>query len=130
METRDTHHVCCSLSSFTFLIPTANLFIALPNGYSIPIKCIGSVQLRDNLLLSKVLYVPDFHFNLISISVLTKNHQFSVNFLIDSCIIQDHTQGKVIGMGRRQDNLYVFYSSSSPKILDILTNCNKVSVTK
>lgn len=40
--------------------------VTLPNGHAVPIKSIGSVQLFDNLPLSDVLFVPDFHFNLIS----------------------------------------------------------------
>ena len=115
LDTRATHHVCCSLSSFIFSILATNLSVALPNGHSIPIQCISSVQLFDNWLILEVLFVHDFQFNLISISALIKTHQFLVNFFIDSYIIQDHTQGEVIGMGKRQGNLYVFYFSSSSK---------------
>ena len=91
LDTGATHHVCCSLNSFDSVIPTFNSFVTLPNGNSVPVKNTGSIRLLPSLTLSNVLFVPDFFFNLISISALTKTHQISINFLSDSYVIQDLT---------------------------------------
>ena len=53
------------------------------------------------LVLHDVLFVPLFTFNLLTIS-----HNCIVNFLFDSCVIQDLTRGLMIGKDRRQGNLY------------------------
>ncbi|RVW62670.1 hypothetical protein CK203_060765 [Vitis vinifera] len=56
-----------------------------------------SVRLSDTLNLDNVLFVPMFTFNLLSISALTLSHNCSVNFLSNSCFIQDLTRGLTIG---------------------------------
>ena len=53
-----------------------------------------------------MLFVPLFAFSLLSISALTLSHNCCVNFLSNSCMIQDLTQGLTIGKVRRQNNLY------------------------
>jgi len=47
-------HECCS--------------IAMPNGKQAEIKHVSSMELQCNLVLKDVLHIPDFHFNLLSIS--------------------------------------------------------------
>ena len=47
-------------------------FITMPNGKQSRIAHIGSVQLTPSLLLSNVLHVPDFQFNLLSVSKLCR----------------------------------------------------------
>ena len=46
------------------------------------------------------------------IVVLTQSCKYSVTFLSDCCFIQDISQAKTIGMGRRHGNLYVLDTSS------------------
>ncbi|XP_075084997.1 uncharacterized protein LOC142168238 [Nicotiana tabacum] len=41
--------------------------VSLPNGYKIKITNIGSLTLSPDLILHNVLYVPSFHYNLISV---------------------------------------------------------------
>ena len=68
---RATHHVCCSLSTFIESTPTQNAFMTLLNGQSITINLIGSMFLPPNLILNNVLFVPNFHLNLLQTSSLT-----------------------------------------------------------
>ena len=44
---------------------------------------------------------------------------------MNSCFIQDHTQGMTIGKGRHEGNLYIFYLPSS-----ISVACNNVSLSQ
>lgn len=54
---------------------------------------------------------------------------FSSNFFSNSCVIQDHTQGKMIGMGRRVGNLYILNTSNVfPKSCSTPIVCNNASL--
>lgn len=78
IDTRATHHVCCSLKLFSSTIPVINSFVRLLTGESIQIKRIGSVLVSNSLVLHNVLFVPQFTFNLISVSALTLANSYSV----------------------------------------------------
>ena len=64
------------------------------------------MKLSNTLNLDNVLFVPMFTFNLLSISALTLSHNCSVNYLSNSCVIQNLTWDLTIGKGRRRKNLY------------------------
>ena len=89
-----------------------------PNGQSVEITKVEFVRLSDSLALNNVLFVPLFAFNLLSVIALTHTHNCCINFLSNSCLIQDLYRGLTIGKGRRERNLY---------FLDLGThNCNSV----
>ena len=125
------HHVCCSLSTFTQSTPAQNSFVTLPNSQSVVINRIGYVFLSPDLILNNVMFVPNFYFNLLSISSLTQSYKSSTNFMVDSCTIQGHTRTKTIGMSRRHGNLYflniVNFHSTTPQIFN---PCNNVSLSQ
>lgn len=58
------------------------------------------IRLSHGLILDDVLFVPYLHFNLTSISSLTKQHRCVVSFFTNSCHIQDFNRTKVIGKGK------------------------------
>ena len=100
-----THHVCCNLSYFshsTFKIPQSLFLMVM----LLPFNQIGYVKLSNYLILHNVLFVPMFAFNFLSISALILDYNCCINFLSNSCVIQDLTQGLMIGKGRRHNNLY------------------------
>ncbi|KZV37633.1 hypothetical protein F511_38248 [Dorcoceras hygrometricum] len=112
LDTGATHHICCSLSMFHSVRPVSSK-IMLPNTLTIQVSVIGSVFLTSDLILHDVLYVPEFQFNLLSISALTNNRECSVSFTANSCQIQDIKRTKMIGTGKRLGNLYVLMKSTS-----------------
>lgn len=67
---------------------STNLVI-LPNGNSTSIISTGSVQISASCTLQNVLLVPDFQFNLISISQFTKDQNCCVVFYPHFCVFQD-----------------------------------------
>ena len=76
-------------------------------------------------------YVPQFHFNLLSVSALTQYHHCSVHFVSESCFIQDRMQGKMIEMGRCRGNLYVLNPTNLfPIPSSVTTICNNASKTE
>lgn len=105
--------------------------INLPNGSSIPISHIGTIQFSDTFVLTNVLCVPSFSFNLIFFSKLTSSLHCCFFFLSQHCFIQDLTQWRTIGLGSRHDNLYIlqhpvyhksFISIVSPPVFLIFDN--------
>ncbi|RVX02926.1 hypothetical protein CK203_023296 [Vitis vinifera] len=106
LDSGATHHVCYSRASFEPFTPTFNSFVALPNGHTVPVGGTGSVRLCNDLTLQNVLFVPQFHCNLLSISALTQQHPYVVSFHSDHYVIEDPTQGRKIGIGRQANNLY------------------------
>lgn len=48
--------------------------VRLPNGSHLSVSDKGDVAVSDKLILHSVIYVPNFHFNLLSISKFTKSH--------------------------------------------------------
>ncbi|KZV50131.1 hypothetical protein F511_17237 [Dorcoceras hygrometricum] len=82
MDTGATHHIFCSISMFNSSRAIQSK-VTLPNAFTVPVMLIGSVAVTSDLTLKNVLYVPDFQFNLLSISSLTNNRKCSVF----SCLI-------------------------------------------
>ncbi|XP_070014454.1 uncharacterized protein [Nicotiana sylvestris] len=58
--------------------------------------------------MSNVLVVPDFMFNLLSMSKLTKELSRSVNFFPGFCVFQELWSGKVKGIGRQREDLDIY----------------------
>lgn len=113
-------HVCSGLAMFTELSPVSSVNVSLPNGVSVPITHTGTIRLSDSLILSNVLHVPDFHFNLISVSCLVRSSSCSAHFYPNGCFLQDLSQGSMIGRGELHHNLYILsrptLSTSSPVV--------------
>ena len=67
---------------------------------------LGSIRLGRNLELHNVLHIPQFKFNLLSVSCLTKSMGCKLWFDESSCALQDLSRDLMIGMGRQVANLY------------------------
>jgi len=74
-------------SSLTYFdtLPT----VTLVDGTKTAIKGIGQITPTSSFSLNSVLYVPNSHFNLISVSQLTKTLNCSVLFTPTSVCVQD-----------------------------------------
>lgn len=82
MDTGATDHM---LSNFQFLeSPIACVLhspcVQLPNGSSVSITHVGIYTIQLGLQLTKVLYVPNFYYNIFSISKLTNDLNCVVSF--------------------------------------------------
>ncbi|CAL1356682.1 unnamed protein product [Linum trigynum] len=82
------------------------LQVKIPNGTGVKVKSIGTSKLSSNLCLDRVLHVPDFQCNLLSVSRLTTDLPVALIFLSDFCVIQDLPSKRLIGMGKHIDGLY------------------------
>ncbi|OIS97975.1 hypothetical protein A4A49_53954 [Nicotiana attenuata] len=60
--------------------------VHLPNGKSVPVTYQGSYNLTKNGTVHDVLCVPEFKYNLLSVSKLTRELQCSVNYFSTFCV--------------------------------------------
>lgn len=109
-------HVCSDLAMFTSLSPVTSVSVSLPNGIQVPITHTGTIHITSALILHNVLLVPDFHFNLISVSCLTKTLNCAAHFFPIGCLLQDLTRGLMIGKGSLYNNLYILDKASPPSV--------------
>ena len=58
-------------------------------------------------MITDVLRVPEFQFNVLSVARLTEELQCCVSFFSDFFIIQDLFNGKVKGIGEERDGLFI-----------------------
>lgn len=54
--------------------------VNLPNGMTTPITHTGEISLSSRVELKKVLFVPNFHYNLLSVSKFYKDNTVTVIF--------------------------------------------------
>jgi len=66
IDTGVTDHMICCTSLFTSITATITYQVKLPNGQDVPVTHIGVVRLSEHLVLTHVLCVPSFNFNLLS----------------------------------------------------------------
>ena len=127
LDSGATHHVSHNKDLYIEYRSLENTYVTLPNGYTVHIEGIGFIQLTDDISLHNVLYIPEFKFNLISVSVLTKTLNSKVSFTSDQWFIQELTRELMIGQGSQVGNLYVMdfnKNTQSVCLQDVSTTCS------
>ena len=84
-----TDHMVHSISCFTSITATLNTFVNLPNGETALVTHGGTVKISERLILTNVLCVPAFSFNLLLVSQLAKSILCCLIFFGNICFIQD-----------------------------------------
>jgi hypothetical protein len=82
--------------------------VSLVDSFTSHISHKGDVILSSDIMLSYVLHVHNFAFNLLSVSRLTKSLNCAVIFLHNHCLLQDLNSRKIFGKGYERDGLYYF----------------------
>lgn len=100
-------HMTSSLENLMNVKRVPSIFtITLPTGATTMITHIGDVVLENGLKLVDVLYVPQFHHNLLSIHKLAQDNNCEVIFHPKSCTIMDSETKDVVGVGEMKRGLY------------------------
>ena len=110
LDTRVSDHISSNkdfFSSLTFPSPLPT--ITLVNGSQTIAKSIGSACPLPSLPTS-ILYVPDFPFNFISVSKLTRDLHCVLTFSHNSITLQDQSTRKTIGIGHESQGIFHFRS--------------------
>lgn len=87
--------------------------VCFPNSHSSIFSYIGDYVLDSTHLLHDVLLVPDFQYNLISISKFTTDLATITLFYPDRVIFQDLSSGRLTWIGRVHGGLYIWMDKKS-----------------
>lgn len=82
--------------------------VNLPTGAKVNVSYVGNAPIFEKDIVKNVLFVPDFRFNLLSVSKITRVLSCFVSFYPDFCVFQDLHSGKVKGIGKENGGLYIF----------------------
>lgn len=120
-----TNHMTYNKTLLTKIRPLPYPFlVTLPNGYKVKVTEIGDAYLSPALTLHKVLIVPSFKFNLISVHCLTSQLKGIVSFSSSSCLIQGPSLKSPLEIGRARNGLYF----TCPRCLTCSTNTSSSPV--
>ncbi|KAF5471273.1 hypothetical protein F2P56_011717 [Juglans regia] len=112
VDTGATDHMVCSTSFFSSITCSTKTFVKLPNGSHVEATHIGTVHLSDNIILTGVLCVPSFSFNLLSVGKLTHDSSLCLVFSGQFCFIQVLSSWTTIGLAKIQCGLYFLLPST------------------
>ncbi|CAM8930112.1 unnamed protein product [Rhodiola kirilowii] len=102
-----TDHFTCNIDLlFDIHEVTNSCTVLLPNGETSQVKLAGKIALSNSIVLQEVYYVPEFKFNLISVSKLASCSNCSIKFSKDVCVIQDHVHKTSLRIGEMVKGLY------------------------
>ena len=108
-------HITPNLEMLTSVQKLSNPgYITMPNGKHSRIAHIGSVRLSPTLLLTNVLHVPEFQFNLLSVSKLCEQIAGKVIFTSSGCTLQGPMQLEVV-LGKAYHGLYHVQNTAHSK---------------
>jgi hypothetical protein len=114
-----------SLLSRLSALPTLSS-VTLADGRSCTVTGEGTTTLTPDITLDRVLLVPEFPVNLLSISKITKQLFCAVTFFPFHCVFQDLQTGRKIGTGHERGNdIYVLTRETVPP--GLAAACTSVS---
>nr|GMD06150.1 Integrase, catalytic core [Ipomoea batatas] len=108
-----TDHIVCDGDLLNRVdVERGDFPVTIPNEDKVAVKSIGSTKLPNGVQINRVLSIPDFICNLVSVGRLTKDCNCTLTFFSDFCIMQDLPSRKLIGVGRMRDGLYYLEPTS------------------
>ncbi|XP_019255206.1 PREDICTED: uncharacterized protein LOC109233798 [Nicotiana attenuata] len=121
-----THHIAASMDLLTNdnIKKESKDTVHFPTRDKIPISHTSHASLLGIEVIKGVLYVPDFKFNLLSVSKLTRELRCSVNSFPDFVLFQDLYSGRVNGIDKETCDLYIVKGSSNNSSRD----CNVAAI--
>lgn len=99
---------------FDIIVLTQPLTVNLPNSYKIRVTHAGKVSLFPDMILDRVLYVPSFKFNLLSVHKFC--YQFGCDLIFSAflCSLQGLSLERPLDLGRLSNGLYLLRSKHYP----------------
>ena len=103
-----TNHMICNSSLFsTFQSQPSPSTVTLADGSHSCVLGSGTIVPTPSIPLTSVLSLPNFSFNLMSVSKLTRTLKCYISFFPDFCLFQDLMTKQIIGRGRESGGLYI-----------------------
>lgn len=136
VDTGATDHVINNTACYSSFQDIRGTRVMLPNGRCVKVTHIGDVQLFAKIILRDVFCVPEFEFNLLFVSKLTKTYNCCLVFYGDHCEIQSGPKREMIGYAKEQGGLYKFQKAEEglqlqpilSKSLAVASSCNNFDV--
>ena len=108
------NHMTGNSSLFTtFQSHPSTSTVTLANGSKSCILGLGTIHPTSLITLTSVLSLPQFSFNLISVSKLTRTLNCNISFFPDHYLIQDLSTKRIIGQGCESRGLYILETKVS-----------------
>lgn len=98
VDTGATNHMVSQLDMFirgSMIKLEVSKSVYLPNGNTTQVTHVGSCSLSDRSIISNVFYLPEFKYNVILVSKLTKELGCSVTFFPNCCVFKELYSGNV-----------------------------------
>lgn len=130
VDTGAIDHVSYSMQNFKNSHPVFNMYVQLHTSVKLQVSHVGEVQLYPNLTITNVLYVPEFHFNLLSVSRLTLTTSYCLMYSGDNCLIEDQFSMILIGYAKLKAGLFILQPTNYFPALPSLVNTYAVSTVK
>ena len=103
-----TDHMTGNSSLFsTFQSQPSPSTVTLADGSHSCVLGSGTIVPTPSIPLTSILSLPNFSFNLMSVSKLTRALMCYISFLPDFCLFQDLMTKQIIGRGRESGGLYI-----------------------
>ena len=103
-----TYHISGNSSLFsTFQSQPSPSTITLADGSHSCVLGSGTIGPTPSIPLTSILSLPNFSFNLMSVSKLTPTLKCYISFFPDFCLFQDLMMKQIIGRGRESGGLYI-----------------------
>ena len=103
LDSGANEHMTGELSLFSSPVIPVSQSVRIADGSTVHIQSKGDVCLSSHITLSSVLHVPNFTYNLMSISRLVKDLNCVVIFSPSGCLLQDSISKKILGRGYERD---------------------------
>ncbi|XP_057984436.1 uncharacterized protein LOC131169285 [Hevea brasiliensis] len=131
LDIRATNHICFSISYFTTYKKIKPISVKLPDGNHLVSHFAGTVHFSSSLVLYNVLYIPQFKFNLISVSKLTSSLPCELIFRNDQCSIQNLNTSRKFGLAKVHGGLYALINPAqpSPNVMSFVNVFSATSVS-
>ena len=108
IDSRATDHMTGNSIIFsTFRLQPSTSTVSLADGSQSCVLGSDIIFPTPSLPLSSVLNLPNFSFNLMSMSKLTRALKCYISFFPDFCLFQDLMTKQIIGRGRESGGLYI-----------------------
>lgn len=125
VDTGETDHIAHPLHLFSTYHNIPPIVVTLPNGSKLLAKVAGTVQLTDKLILNGALFIPEFAFNLLSVSKLTLSGNCCLVFQQYACFIQELTHWKIVGTTKVNNGLYMLVPFNLSRVCIVDSNFGK-----
>ncbi|XP_074283785.1 uncharacterized protein LOC141608323 [Silene latifolia] len=123
----DSHSTAAA--HFAGMVPISLVHsVGLPDGTSKFVHIVGDLKLTDHITLLNVFYIPEFRQNLLSVGRLIDDNNVNVLFLSNKCVFQARSSKQIIGIGRREGDLYRIQQMHKNMLMDNVTNLVKETI--